>query len=181
MTIYLLATVFATNPDSTRNQACGFHRKTFSTRFHHRASWPCGRMQSAYLASIIRFTSRQRAHRRTFTLTLPFCQAQLHRKVWLYVFLLKMICFLVTKMRGDENDEEIQELIAKTRKTLLKVIRHKLKQLYIEEQKTYPGQVLRDVHLEILKRNLTLLWLNSLHFNLVRIYTTNRNMFWGFM
>ena len=65
--------------------------------------------------------------------------------------------FLVTKMRGDENDEEIQELIAKTRKTLLKVIRHKLKQLYIEEQKTYPGQVLRDVHLEILKRNLTLL------------------------
>ena len=60
-------------------------------------------------------------------------------------------------MRGDDDDIEIQELIAKTRKTLLKVIRHKLKQLYIEEQKTYPGQVLREVHLEILKRNLTLL------------------------
>ena len=60
-------------------------------------------------------------------------------------------------MRADDNDEEIQELIIKTRKTLLKVIKHKLKQLYIQEQKKYPAQTLRDVHLEILKRNLTLL------------------------
>ena len=60
-------------------------------------------------------------------------------------------------MRADDNEPEIQELIAHTRKTLLKVIKHKLKQLYIEEQKKFPGQVLRDVYLEILKRNLTLL------------------------
>ena len=80
-------------------------------------------------------------------------------------------------MRADDNESEIQELIAHTRKTLLKgldcqsgklleigasiqsikVIKHKLKQLYIQEQKKFPGQVLRDVHLEILKRNLTLL------------------------
>ena len=100
MTIYLLVTVSAINPDSTRNQACGFHRKTFSTRFHRRASWPCGHMRSVSLASIIRFTSRQRAHRRTFTLTLPFCQAQLHRKVWLYVFLLKIICILQWRKCG---------------------------------------------------------------------------------
>ena len=157
MMIYSHVMAFAISPDSTRNQASGSRLMMSSALCHHRVSWPCGPMRSACLASTIRFTSRQREHLRIFTLTLPFCPAQPHRKVWLRDAFARNTYFQVAKMRGDDDDIEIQELIAKTRKTLLKVIRHKLKQLYIEEQKTYPGQVLREVHLEILKRNLTLL------------------------
>ena len=81
--IYSHVMAFAISPDSTRNQASGSRLMTSSALCHHRVSWPCGPMRNACLASTIRFTSRQREHLRIFTLTLPFCPAQPHRKVWL--------------------------------------------------------------------------------------------------
>ena len=63
----------------------------------------------------------------------------------------------IAAMKANDENEEIQELISKQEKTILKVIKFKLKQIYIKDRKERPGKQIREVHAHILKRNLTLL------------------------
>ena len=58
-------------------------------------------------------------------------------------------------MKGDDKkSEEVQSLVDKYRLVLLKVIRTKLREIYLQNHKNLPGTDIRAVHLEILQRNL---------------------------
>ena len=61
----------------------------------------------------------------------------------------------VKHMKSDEKkSEETQQLVDKYRQVLLKVIKTKLREIYIQNHKELPGSDLRAVHLEILQKNL---------------------------
>lgn len=61
----------------------------------------------------------------------------------------------VKRLKGDdEKCEDLEDLINRNSQVVLKVIKTKLKELYIMDHKKHAGSEIRAVHLEILQRNL---------------------------
>ena len=61
----------------------------------------------------------------------------------------------VKHMKGHEpKSDELQALVDRHRQIMLKVLKTKLKELYMMDHKKCVGSELRAVHLEILQRNL---------------------------
>ncbi|CBY08943.1 unnamed protein product [Oikopleura dioica] len=57
-------------------------------------------------------------------------------------------------LQTGEKPEDILEILDKTKQTIVKVLRTKLRQLYMMDNKDFPGKEIRMVHFEIIQRNL---------------------------